>query len=630
MQEEQQLDEQEIKQWVFNHHKDNVSMMLTWVGIEEARAAYLGDYRNVLAEMADPSTDDWPLVRAALLHIAHPNNLDSEYSRWLGQEISTSFESDAVDNLRYLTLYTQRDRPDPQAHLQEKYPIRHQITPKEATYYYSRTALAVLVRGNDPHWAIELLEEVDSIFDTRVRYFHPGEGHGFSLEREMDRLPELYEKVGRVEDALRFTPLSFTHFGWGMHPADVALRRLNVWMDQLTESGGVSEVERCLDTIYEWLDRAGDADGQERDHVGDCPTTTRQFWAWYYGNALGRLVAARPSLRTSLLDEIEAGEWGNCWHVAGVLFETTPPSWDQYRQRALKFYNSSDVEYGRQAAAGFGLQGIRPWNSTQPPHLSPQSDLYWAMRVGFADAHSGNVGVGSVSLEDIKDSMADLRAISSSTAVRVLHIERNTEGLVEDVNNRVMPNDQFWYNLLKERVPSLLRMLPLQTVEHLISALRHRFAKEWDDCIVCLSKSVESLFHHIFEPRLQEHTETSELLLVGPGQRNSRRSYAPADWTRIQLSVWAGILRTTTEQGRNASLRFALLHAFPNADLDLVVKLNTKLRRIANLRGSSAHDSSVSDSQRTKNANELWDIVMASDGNGFLADFFLALGLAHD
>ena len=70
MQEEHQLDEQEIKQWVFNHHKDNVSMMLTWVGIEEARAAYLGDYRNVLAAMADPSTDDWPLVRAALLHIS--------------------------------------------------------------------------------------------------------------------------------------------------------------------------------------------------------------------------------------------------------------------------------------------------------------------------------------------------------------------------------------------------------------------------------------------------------------------------------------------------------------------------------------------------------------------------------
>ena len=564
MQEEQQLDEHEIRRRISDSHQEHVSMMLTWVGIEEERAASLGDFRNVMEELADPSPDDWPLVRAALLHIAQSDNLQSEYSRWLGQEISTGFETDACDNLRYLTLYTQRDRPDPRSHLEERYPIHHEITPREATYYYSRAALAVLVRRNDPHQAIELLEDVDSIFEHRVRYFHPGEGHGFSLERQMDRLPALYERVGRFEDALKFTSLSFAHFGWGIHPADVAVRRLNGWVNQLTESGGVSEVERCLDTIYEWLDRASDADDQERDHVGECPTTTRQFWAWYYGHVLGLLMVARPSLWTSLLDEIEAGEWDNCWHIAGVLFETTPPSWDQYRQRALKFYYSSDDEYGRQATAGFGLQGIRPWNSTQPPHLSPRSDLYWAMRVGFADAHSDGAGAGSETLTQIADSVADLKTISSSMAVHVLHIERNTEGLVEDMRGRVMPSDQFWYDLLKVRLPTLLRMLPLQTVEHLISALRHKFAKEWDDCIVCLSKSVESLFHHIFEPRLQEHTETSELLLVGSGQRNSRRSYAPADWNRIQLSGWAGILRTTTEQGRNASLRSALPHAFPN------------------------------------------------------------------
>ena len=341
-------------------------------------------------------------------------------------------------------------------------------------------------------------------------------------------------------------------------------------------------------------------------------------------------MVARPSLETSLLDEIEAGEWDNCWHVAGVLFETTPPSWDQYRQRALKFYNSSDVEYGKQATVGFGLQGIRPWNSTQPPHLSPLSDLYWAMRVGFADAHSSNAGEMPVTLADIADSVADLKAISSSTAVHVLHTERNTQSLVEDVRDRIMPNDQFWYDLLGERLPALLRTLPLQTVEHLVSALRHRFAKEWDECIVCLSKSLESLFHHIFEPKLQEHPESSGLQLVGPGPRNSRWTYAPEDWNRIQLSGWAGILRTSTEEGRNAGLRSAIPHAFPNADLDAVVKLNAELAKIAQLRGSSAHDSPDSDERRGKNANELWDLVVASDGNGILADFFSALGLLQD
>ena len=140
---------------------------------------------------------------------------------------------------------------------------------------------------------------------------------------------------------------------------------------------------------------------------------------------------------------------------------------------------------------------------------------------------------------------------------------------------------------------------------------------------------MESLFHHIFAPKLLEHPVSNELLLVGPGQRNSRRTYTPADWNRIQLSGWAGILRTTTKQGRNASLRSALPHAFPNADLDAVVKLNAELEKIAQLRGSSAHGSPDPEQQRAKNADEPWDLVVASDGNGIIAKFFSSLGLAQ-
>ena len=90
------MDEQELKRRISNSHKEHVSMMLNGVGIEEEQAAYLGDYRNVLAELADPSADDWPLARAALLHIAHSDNLHAEHNRWLGQEISTRFETDAL------------------------------------------------------------------------------------------------------------------------------------------------------------------------------------------------------------------------------------------------------------------------------------------------------------------------------------------------------------------------------------------------------------------------------------------------------------------------------------------------------------------------------------------------------
>ena len=123
MQEEQKLDEQEIKRRVFLYHQENVSMMLKGVGIDDDRAAHLGDYRNVLAELSDPSADNWPLARAALLHVSQSDSLSFEHNQWLGEEIITGFEKDAQDYLYYLTLDTRRNRPNPQVHLHERHPI---------------------------------------------------------------------------------------------------------------------------------------------------------------------------------------------------------------------------------------------------------------------------------------------------------------------------------------------------------------------------------------------------------------------------------------------------------------------------------------------------------------------------
>ena len=349
----------------------------------------------------------------------------------------------------------------------------------------------------------------------------------------MDRLPVLYEKVGRFEDALRFTSVSFTHFGWNAHPADVAIRRLDGWLDQLSESAGVAEVERCLDMIYEWLDAASEVDDEERHHIGECPTTTRQFWAWYYGRALGRLLVARPSLREYLLDEIEAGEWENCWHVAGVLFESLLDSWSKYRQRALKFYNSSDIEYRQ--------QGPRPGGTILPPHLSAQSDLYWAMRVGFADAHSENPVDRRVSLAGIADSLERIETITSSSAQHALRTERNTDDLLEVVKDRVPPNHEYWYRLLQEELPGLMSRLPRATTDHLIDASRHRSAKEWDYCKVSLCKSVESLFVRMLVPAIQELPESKGLTLALPRGKRPARKRTPEEWDNIPMSGWVQI-----------------------------------------------------------------------------------------
>ena len=619
MLDEQEMDEQEMKWRVLTHHQENVSRGMTWVGIEEDRAVHLGAYSNVLRDLAEPSPDDWDLLRAAMLHIAFSESLNLEHDRWLGEEIFASFEKEAQDCLYYLTLDTRGDRPAPRFGPDEVFP-HHHMTAREASYYYSRAALAVLVSRSDPGQAIELYEELDSMFTPQIRFHLPGVDHSLHPGRELDRLPVLYERVGRFEDALRFTSVSFTHFGWNVHPAHVAIRRLDGWLSQLSESSGIAEVECCLDTIYQWLDAASEVDDAERDHIGECPTTTRQFWAWYYGNALGGLLVTRPSLRGSLLDEIEAGEWENCWHIAGVLFETLPDSWTDYRQRALKFYNSSDIEYRQ--------QGPRPGGTTLPPHLSAQSDLYWAMRVGFADAHSANAVEGRVSLAGIADSLERIETITSSSAQHALRTERNTDDLLEVVKTRVPPNHEYWYGLLQGELPGLMSRLPRATADHLVDASRHRSANEWDYCKVSLCKSVESLFVRVLVPAIQALPESRGLTLALPRGKRSARKRSPEQWDDIAMSGWVQILRTATDGDINSPLRSVLPQAFPYVDLDALVSLNIKLETIAQLRGGSAHDSRTADDRKAGDADKLWNLVVGNNGRGFLAEFHSALGFA--
>ena len=615
------MDEQDLNQRILESYQHRISRYLSRAGIEEQRAVYLADHNNVVRDLVDCSPDDWALVRAARHHIAGSENLDGTYSYGLGQEILASFEQETHYHLRDLVLETRRDRPvlrpDPQEPI-----ATHRLTDREATYYHSRAALALLVSRSDPNHAIDLLEELGSIFDPHTRILLPGSGHSLWAQQELERLPTLYERVERFEDALNFAPITFDHVGSKPTTYDVACRRLEGWLNQLSGSGGVSVVKRCLDMIYGWLDRAVNVDEEERDHVGECPTATRQFWAWYYGNALGRLMVARPSLRASLLDEIEAGAWDTCWHVAGVLFEAAPHSWDEYRERALKFYNASDIEYPR--------QGPRPWNAAQPPHLSAQSDLYWAMRVGFADANTGNVEDRKSSLAGITDALERIETITSGTARHVLRAERGLDNLMDAVSERVMPNHEYWYGLLQEELPDLVNSLPRPTVEHLIDASRHRYAREWDYCKVSLCKSVESLFVRILVPRIQALPESSNLTIALPRGKQPPRKRSSKEWDRIPMSGWVQILRTATEGDDNAPLRDFLPRAFPNIDLDATINLHVSLEDIAQLRGGAAHDSIITDDRKIRDAAELWDLVMGAASGGFVAQFHAALGLARN
>ena len=219
------MDEQDSKHYILENHQDRVSLYLSWGGIEEKRAVYLADHNNVVRDLAECSPDDWSLARAAGHHIAGSESLVLEHNRWLGQEILATFEEETHHHLFRLVRETRSDRPVLRPDHQEMFP-QHRLTAREATHYYSRAALALLVSRSDPNRAIELFEELSSIIDPRIRILLPEGDHSLWPHRELDRLPTLYERVERFEDALNVTPISFDHVGSKTSSCEVACRRL--------------------------------------------------------------------------------------------------------------------------------------------------------------------------------------------------------------------------------------------------------------------------------------------------------------------------------------------------------------------------------------------------------------------
>ena len=249
------------------------------------------------------------------------------------------------------------------------------------------------------------------------------------------------------------------------------------------------------------------------------------------------------------------------------------------------------------------------------------------MRTGFADAHTGNAEDRKGSLAGITDALERIETITSGTARHVLRTERNTDNLMDAVNDRVMPNHEYWYGLLQKELPDLAGSLPRPTVEHLIDAFRHRHAREGDHCKVSLCKSVESLFVRILLPGIQALPQSSNLTIALPRGKQTPRKRSSEEWDRIPMSGWAQVLRTATEGDINSPLRAFLPRAFPNIDLDSAINLHAALENIAQLRGGAAHDSIIADDHKVREAEDLWDLVMGVGGGGFLTQFYSALGL---
>ena len=293
--------------------------------------------------------------------------------------------------------------------------------------------------------------------------------------------------------------------------------------------------------------------------------------------------------------------------------------WAKQRDMCRALYGAADVDY----------KGSRPYNAVQPAHLSPQSDLYWAMRIGYCDAHiDNNQGSERHSAQMIGEGLVDVRQMLSSIGLRSL---RSLEGLRHDLQSLAgtMPTEGAVRLVLVETMGrENVDALPQESVQHLIEARLSRLQGRPDDARVATAKAVESIFTRMVRERLIQHDPDLRFQVRGPAGRMIWRSVKQLG--RMQLREWATVLADLNdENGRYAALAQAFAVGFPAVDLKAVALCSGDLTKVSMARGQAAHDADrESYDVHADYADNLWDITVGNSiSPGLLLRLCSALGL---
>ena len=575
--------------------------------VDDDRCALLSSARLCL-EILQRGDTDWDALMALCGHIG----LDQ--TKYEPSGIDWSDEAyDPVLQAVWDTTSTTPDLPadDPS--------LTIPFDPQISRYFHARVAAALLMQADEPAMALRYLEEASALLppQTQCRLSVDIERHGASRVRRL--LQQLYEHFEDYERALQMLRISGTSSDSAEQYA-LAEAYLARWTLQLTESAPVSAVRRLLDIIHSFIVNADQVDDEYRETLADCPRDTREFWAWFYGKIVGWFHVHHPHLNHALRHELTGSDWVQGWPTVTLVAEPTG-NWSDYRETCMLLYEVADLEY----------KGPRPWNSRQPAHLSPESDLYWAMRVGYCDAHIEVVhDADPTTLEAISAQLDDLRQLASGSALRTMRFQEEAKRRLSDLRDAIPTVDTATDAIADAVGKEMLNVFPAVAVEHLVDAWLASQQGRPDDARVATVKAIETVFKRLVRDKLTERSPDLKIPL--PGGKGSRRRRNLDRIEHLQLSLWADILSSLTSQqhGDNAELAVALKPAFPDVDFRSLGSCATTLRQSWQLRGAAAHYSAEESYDEAQDrARQLWTIAVGSQASpGLISRLCAALGVS--
>ena len=585
--------------------EDLIASNLSFAGVEEQRRSLLSSPRRCL-EILQQGDTTWDALVALCLHVnADRLDLHKTAIDWRAAVSEPVLNAVAETNLSRPTFIGE--------YLHEDVPFDADMS----RHIHSRVAASLLIRDEEPEQALHLLESVNEILPPRTQVRLSRDLSYEFVERVRRPLQQLYEQSGNYELALQLHRLSGKWASPEKH-YDIAEFYLDRWTAGLRERATVWEAKTVLDAIYSLLIDSEHVDEEVRESLGECPSETRQFWAWFYGRTVGLLKIEHPYLTDALLYELDASDWVEGWAAASLLVEEHS-DWMAHRRTCMTLYSASDTDY----------KGARPWNARQPPHMSPSSDLYWAMRVGYCDTHiESGLSSAEPSTTDLGEKLERIEQIVSSGGLRQIRLQQEVKQGFASLM-RATPTGESARKILEADIGhEMLDSLPTAIVEHLVAAWLARLQGRPDDARVATVKAIEAVFTRLIRPRLHDVNSKLQIHITRP---NGTQWTCPVGrMSRIQLAEWAAILPDLVRRkGENRKLRNAFSQAFQSIDWKLLGRCEVPLREAANARGQSAHDADrESYDLALEEADRLWSIAVGSIATpGLIPTLCTALGV---
>jgi len=317
---------------------------------------------------------------------------------------------------------------------------------------------------------------------------------------------------------------------------------------------------------------------------GECQQGSAQFLAYKLGQLAARFAAKNAPLWHDYMEESDEPTSAD-FAIDALLCECEVcTDWQTARDRYLT-----------------GWRRTPCYEGASPEEIGPHMDLYWAMRIGFAEKmlESTQALVPARPAGAATDLPPDLQTIKDMVGYAIVRLMKQ-ERVMEE---RFPPTEQELHLFLEERLGRVWDNLPSDVTDALVSA-EYGYRAGWQSGIPTravvedLHDAVQACFQAYFVDRfiayLNEGRLSSTPLSFGRwrGQWQEREFQADNPGS-VSLGVWGSVLEAVADATltgtENLQVSAFMSLSWPNLGADAVRQLAASLRRVQHLRNPAVH-----------------------------------------